>query len=292
MKITNNLGLPPALVAAVANDPYDSGKCDITVTRLISPPRKVALERLHAHEITEDVADRLFSLLGQAVHVILERAEVEAVTEGRLSIERQGWVISGQFDRLSLADGTLTDYKVTSTYAARDGGRLEWEYQLNVLAMILREHGYRIERLEVVAILRDWSKSMAARGGDYPQVQAMKFEIPVWTEERGECFVDDRIRLHQAARKMLPLCSDEERWARPSQWALCKEGRKTAVRLFESESEAQLALHNAGPKHFLEVRPGRNIRCECYCPAASWCDQAKQGFTDLGVVGNADKEAI
>lgn len=189
MKITNNLGLPQALVAAVANDPYDSGKCDITVTRLISPPRKVALERLHAHEIREDVSERLFSLLGQAVHVILERAEVEAVTEGRLSIERQGWVISGQFDRLALTDGVLTDYKVTSTYAAKDGGRLEWEYQLNVLAMILREHGHQIKKLEVVAILRDWSKAMAARGGDYPQVQAMKFEVPLWSEERCECFV-------------------------------------------------------------------------------------------------------
>jgi len=273
MKITNNLGLPHALVAAVTNDPYNSGTCDITVTRLISPPRKVALERLHAEEITEDVSERLFSLLGQAVHVVLERAEVEAVTEGRLSIQRQGWVISGQFDRLSLTDGTLTDYKVTSTYAAKDGGRLEWEYQLNVLAMILREHGHQIRKLEVVAILRDWSKTIAARGGDYPQVQAMKFEIPVWPDEKCECFVDDRIRLHQAARTRLPACSEGERWARPDQWALMREGRKTAVRLFDQEADALAALDEAGPRHFIEKRPGKSIRCESYCPAASFCEQ-------------------
>ena len=51
MKITNELGLPEALVAAVRNDPYDAGTCDISVTKLISPPRMVALEAEHGKEI-------------------------------------------------------------------------------------------------------------------------------------------------------------------------------------------------------------------------------------------------
>ncbi|MBF0503293.1 MAG: hypothetical protein HQM09_24440 [Candidatus Riflebacteria bacterium] len=277
MKITNRLGLPQALVDAVSNDPYsDGGKCDISVTRLISPPRKVVLEKLHAKEITEDVSDKLFCLLGQAVHVILERAEVEAITEGRLSIVRQGWVISGQFDKLSLTDGVLTDYKVTSTYAAKDGGRFEYECQLNVLCGIIREHGYQVKKLEVVAILRDWSKNIAARGGDYPRAQAMKIEIPMWSEERVEEFIDERIRLHQAARVKLPECSHQERWSKPPQWALIKEGRKTAVKIFDDETLAYATLETVDNKHAIESRPGKNIRCDGYCPAAPFCDQHRR----------------
>lgn len=147
MKITNKYGLPEALVAAIANDPYDPGKGDITVTRLIAPPRKVLLEARHAHEISEDVSDRLWSLLGQSVHVILERAEKTAVTEERLSITRQGFTVSGKFDRFVLTDGLLQEYKVTTAYTVRNGGRDEWEAQLNLLAAILRENGHQVLRL-------------------------------------------------------------------------------------------------------------------------------------------------
>lgn len=274
MRLTNKLNLPAALVRAVERDPYIGGG-DITVTKLISPPRLVALSKLHANEITEDVSSRLMALLGQAIHVILERAEVEGVAEERLAIERHGIILSGQFDRLSLLDNTLTDYKVTSTYVARDGGRLEWQHQLNVLAGILREHGYLVEHLEVVVILRDWSKSQAMRNADYPQAAAMKIQIPMWPEEQIEEFISERIRLHQAAKKMLPLCSQEDRWATADSFALMKEGRAKAVRIYTDKSEAYAALEVAGSKHSIEHRPGKSLRCESYCCCSPFCDQWK-----------------
>ena len=273
MKITNKLGLPSALVAAVANDPYDPGSCDITVTRLISPPRKVALEAQHSKELTEDVSDRLWSLFGQAVHHILERADQEAITEERLSIERQGWKISGKFDRLVLTDGVLQEYKVTTASNARNGGREEWSAQLNVLGTILRENGIPVNRLEVIMIIRDWNRHLVSKSSDYPAQQALKLELPLWSEEECECYIDERIRLHQSARKVLPLCTPEERWASPDTWALCKEGRKTAVRVYSDKTDAYATLEVAGEKHFVEHRPGRNIRCESYCPAAPFCTQ-------------------
>ena len=101
----------------------------------------------------------------------------------------------------------------------------------------------------------------------------MKLEIPLWTEEKCEFYLDERIRLHQAARVELPLCTPEERWATADSWALLKEGRKTAVRLFDKEADAQAALQAAGAKHTVEHRPGRNVRCESYCSAAPFCDQ-------------------
>lgn len=272
MNLTNIYNLPDAIVRAVKNDPYDPGICDITVTKLISSPRKVQLEKRHAKELTEDVADRVWALLGQAVHGVLERAEVEAVTEKRLSIERQGSVISGQFDRLVVQDRLLQDYKLTSVYAVRDGAKAEWEAQLNILATILREHGYVVKALEVVVILRDWSKSRVGNG-DYPDVPIMTISVPIWSEEKSECYIDERIRLHQMAGLELPECSAEERWATPDSWALMKEGRRTAVKLYSDKDEAEAALVSAGNKHYLDHRPGRNVRCEGYCCCARFCDQ-------------------
>jgi hypothetical protein len=248
----------------------------------------VALESKHLKDIEEDVVDRVWSLFGQTIHTILERSEHTAMTEKRLTITRQDWVISGQFDRFAADEGVLSEYKVTSTYSVKDGGKEDWEAQLNILAHILREHGHPVKSLQVCVILRDWRRSLADRSQDYPHSPVLTINVPLWSEERCEEFIDHRIRLHQAARLALPECSSEERWASPDIWALMKEGRKTAVRLFESEPEAQAALEEAGPKHFLEHRPGKDTRCESYCPAAPFCDQWRRKHTNQGTVSVID----
>lgn len=104
MIITNKLGLPSSIEKAVRNDKYSRGGAHISVTGLIGPARKRALEIAHADEITEDVAERIWSLMGQIAHGILERADDHAWCEERLYIERHGWRISGQFDRLCLEE--------------------------------------------------------------------------------------------------------------------------------------------------------------------------------------------
>jgi len=177
------------------------------------------------------------------------------------------------FDRLVVQDGVLQDFKVSTSYAARDGGRQEWEWQLNVLATILREHGYQVSSIEVIVIVRDWNRNVAERDRNYPQSQAVRIPMSLWSEERREEFIDERIRLHQAAWKELPDCTPGERWSRPAEWALMKEGRKSAVRLYDSEQEATAALEKAGPKHSVDCRPGRDLRCESFCPVVRFCDQ-------------------
>lgn len=104
MKLTNRLGLPRSIENAVRNDRYSRGNADISVTGLIGPARKRALEIKHADEITEDVAERIWALMGQIAHGILQRADDGSLTEKRLFIERHGWRISGQFDRLCLEE--------------------------------------------------------------------------------------------------------------------------------------------------------------------------------------------
>ena len=67
----------------------------LSVTRLIGPPQIRILERLHQDELTEDASDRIWALVGQIGHGILERAETSAITERRLFADLEGWRIPG-----------------------------------------------------------------------------------------------------------------------------------------------------------------------------------------------------
>lgn len=282
MKITNEAGLPDAIVAAVMNDPYPTGKTgDISATRLIDAPRIRVLTKRHGTEITEDASDRIWALLGQSVHSILERAHTvfeQAIVERRLFAEVAGWQVSGQFDRLGLLEGNvLQDYKTTSVWSVINGPKPEWEAQLNVLAFLLRRNGIPVSRLEIVAILRDWSRGKAKTGGNYPSHQVKVLEIPLWSDTQSADYVGHRVRLHQSAEALpdddLPECTPAERWQGADVYAVKKPGRKSAVKLHDTAEAAEAHAAELGGAHFVEHRPGVSVRCADYCAVAAFCNQ-------------------
>jgi hypothetical protein len=278
MRITNKLGLPAAIVAAVTNDGYTKGDADISITGLLKPARVAGLEKQHADELEEDVSDRIFALLGQVTHSILERAALVAPTEGvnsekRLYVTVEGWRVSGQMDRVVILEGLLQDYKLVSIYKLKDGVPPEYEQQLNLYAELLRQNGQLVKKLQIVGIYRDWSKSAADRDEEYPQSQVQVFTAPMWPQEKAQRFLRERVLAHQAARSgVLPLCSDEERWAKPPVYAVMQQGRKSAVKLCTSESEA-MGLVGSDSKRSVQFRPGKNTRCDSFCSVAKFCQQ-------------------
>ena len=264
--ITNKHGLPEALVKAVQNDPYTGGG-DISVTKLIDSPQRRQLWRQHEADIEEDVSERIWSLLGQAVHHILERAGTDTMVEERLYAEVDGWTLSGQFDRLHLASKTLSDYKVTTTYKAK--GDDNWTRQLNVLRWLAFQNGLIVDHLEIVAIFRDFRKSEVDRNPEYPQQAVKVIPVSVWPLDETEAYIRERVRLHQLAQTGMAdvWCSDEERWYTGDKWALVKPGGKRALRVLdEKPDEVPEGL-------VLEHRPGIYRRCEQYCEVAKWCSQ-------------------
>lgn len=273
--ITNKAGLPEALVRAIANDPYEAGDSDSTVTRLIQPPRKVELERLNADKITEDAADRIWALMGQLGHTVLERAGVGMV-ETRLFAEVAGWRISGKAD-IIVSERKIVDWKFTTVWSTKDGAKDEWVEQLNGLAYLASRNGLLIESLEIVCIYRDWSKLEARRNADYPKSQVQVFKLPLWPADEQEAWITSRVWAHQIARVTLPECSSQDRWEKPHKWALMKKGRERAVKLFDNPKDAEAA--RTGPEFHVEHRPGEQVRCQSYCAARPFCTQAD----DLGV---------
>ena len=283
MKVTNILGLPESIVRAVQNDPYDRGDSHISVTGLIAPARKRALEIQHADELVTDAADRIWSLYGQIVHGILERADLgedEIITERRLFIERHGWRISGQFDRFILREKKkLQDYKFTSLWSVKDGVKPEHEAQQNIYRLMLKENGYHVDELEIVSILRDWSKTRAKRDSSYPQNPVVVQQVDIWPDEKTEQFIKDRLIAHGKAQHELPECTADERWERDSVYKIKKNNNKTAVRghaNYKSSEEAEAAaaeMSQDGNAYSVEFHQGEAIRCEMYCEVANHCLQ-------------------
>ncbi len=241
MILTNKYNLPDVLIEALKNDPYDSGGADITTTSLINPPQMVNLKKKYQDVLEEDYSEMLWRLMGQCMHVILERASKKpSIVEKRYFSEVNGWKISGQVD---LIDGsTLVDYKVSSVWTYIYGSRIdEWTKQANVNRWLAHMNGIKIDRLENYMILRDWIKSKAGTN-NYPQIQFVRVPLRLWDIMEAEKYVYERVKIHQESEKysdeelaMKLPCSDEERW-----W---------------------------------NEKRGEFIRCQEYCIASSKCQQ-------------------
>jgi hypothetical protein len=241
MQYTNKHDVPIEVIRAVQNDPYTKGEgVTLSVTQLIKSPRIVALAEQHDADISVDYRDEVFKLLGKAVHLALENANADdenLIPERRLYAEIDGWRISGQTDTMSLKEKMLTDYKCTSVYAV-GSDKPEWEQQLNLYTWLWRKHGYEVERLRIMAILRDWRRSDADKKFDYPQSPVVCLEIPIWGFIKQTDFVQQRVAMHQAAMKgELPECTDEDRWLRRGKNIRC-EGNWCQVAPFCSQWQA------------------------------------------------------
>lgn len=292
MKIIND-GLPDALYNAIVNDSYSKGDADISVTELISPPQQRALKRKYADKIVENASDRVWSLLGQVMHGILERAKTEGIVEQRLSLQVNGWKVSGGMDIFYAKDGLLKDYKLTTVYkvidfktqALKPTAPEEWVQQLNIYAEMLRQSGETVNGLSVIAIFRDWSSGELKRaqlsGSYYPEKQTMEIALPLIPSDEVRAYILERVKLHQANGEVkddnYTECTPPERWAKEDSFAIIKDGAKKAHRVVATREAAQIMLDNLGGKGYNIVhREGESIRCTRYCIVKNECKQYKK----------------
>ena len=288
MRITNKFKLPDCVVAAVTSDSY---KCDsdISVTSLISAPRIYQLKKRHGEELEEDVTDMIYRLLGNNTHHILESisAQLEdVIAEKRYYGDFLGWSLSGQIDLYETKTGTLSDHKVTSVWSVLNGVKPDFEKQLNIYAHLMRLNGVEgIKKLQIINYLRDWSKRKANDKG-YAPCQVAVQEIKMRDPAKVEQLINNRIKYHQECEVVpddsLPECTPQERWARPTIFAVMKKGRKSALRLCDSlpKAEAWISLNEKGDE--IVVRPGENVRCMGYCNLTKFCNQYKSGGKEYG----------
>jgi hypothetical protein len=285
MRLTNNLNLPEAFVRAIQAHPYSKGESDISCTGLIKPPLMVRLEHDYRDELEEDASDRIWALRGTIIHHIIEvGAPDDCLPETRFFAKVNGWILSGQADAYFPKEGLIQDWKETGVYSTREGPKPDWVAQLNILAYLIRRNGGEVNRLEIVVMYRDWKIREAKRSQNYPEKRICKLPVVLWPEDKIQEYIETRIELHKEALDvpeitMIPECTPEERWEKPSVWAIMKKGRKSAIPngLHQTKEDAEIHLKELSDQHYIEFRPGERTRCEeGYCVVKQWCPYFKQ----------------
>jgi hypothetical protein len=279
MVITNQFGVPEPLVTLASRQFYTKGKANYSVTEIMAPPKIKRLREKYDGQIKQDVSDMLWNLLGSALHVVMERGDTDGwVMEERIFCEVDGVTISGAIDlQQETPDGiVLIDYKFTSAWAVMQR-KEEWHQQLNMYKWLVETvKRKKVIGLKICALVRDFSRHETKEG--YPKAPIEIVDIPMWDIVKTEAYVRERLNLHRDAKVAadfgdeLPPCSDEDRWQSETTYAVKRDGRKTAIRVFKSIDEATALAEKE--KGYVETRLGEPRRCTGnYCGVADWCEQ-------------------
>jgi hypothetical protein len=287
LRLTNKYDIPSVFENFDKANGHTTGGANYSVTSVIDSPQISRLRKKHHSEMEKDMSDVVFSILGTAVHAILEGGASEGqIPEQRLhcdiDVDGRTVSISGQIDlQTPTEDGyMLSDYKTTSVYAiqANPDGKVEYVNQLNSYAAIARRNGVNVSGLEVIAILRDWSAAAKSRSENYPQASVVVIPVDMWSEEKADRYLEARVKLHESLEHN--ECTLEEMWAKPPVFALyelAKSGtlRKRATKLFDNKLEADIASSPLLGSVVVE-RPRMFTRCEGdYCNVSKFCEQYK-----------------
>lgn len=283
MKLTNKHNIPQTFINVLERPTYSKGSAHLSVTQLINSPKIVALTNKFADDIEQDVSDMVWSLFGSAIHKVLEHgADDNHLIEERLHTHVDGWNISGAIDLQIVNECgsvSIRDYKTTSAWAVMND-KIEWEQQLNIYAWLVETvKKVPVKDLGIVAIIRDWSRRDAATREGYPSAPIKEMPINLWSYEERDRFVRDRISLHSAcefaleADELLPPCTPEEMWEKPTVYAVKKKGAVRAKSLHDNEPEANVVAMQLGSEYEVETRLGERTRCANFCPVNTWCQQ-------------------
>lgn len=292
MKVVNSLGFPQALVDAVAIEKHNA-EGELSATTLIKGVKEILLTERHWDEIEVDVKDMIWSLWGSTTHSLLEKEYENTFTEEKFEEPCYDFKVTGRVDCYDMNAEILFDYKTTSAWKIVFKNFEDWKTQGLIYSWLLDMKGLKVKKCKFIAILRDWSETESLRNADYPKSPLYTYEFDVTDddlldiEKKIYAKVQGIMQYKDVADDEIPECTSEERWAEKTKYAVMKEGRKTAVKVFEDKSEADEYAKELGEKHYVETRQGKDKKCLRYCSCCKFCNYYKEHYGNKEL--NADK---
>lgn len=285
MIITNKYDLPEALVKACSPNPHNAEN-SLSATTLKKGVREIILEKRHWNEMTRDVSEMIWALFGTAVHSLLETESPDTFTEEPFSIQVSNHTVTGRVDCYDMKKGIIYDYKTASAWKVIYNNFDDWHTQGMIYAWLLKKQGLDVKECRFIALLKDFSQSKARTDASYPQSEFYEYSFKVTEEELKniEEFIFSKVKLVEEnidkADSDLPLCTEEERWAEPTKYAVMKAGRKTALKVCSTEEEAQNYIKNnsLGTNVSIEKREGTDKKCKDYCVSCQYCPYYKEHY--------------
>ena len=277
MKITNDMNLPEALMKAVSTERHNKPG-SLSATTLLNGAKQIILTERHWDDLEDDVADRFWAVIGTIIHSALENEGADEFAEEFFSYELDGVSVTGHIDNYNMSAGVVSDYKSCSVWKINYRNFEDWERQGLIYAWLLQKNGFEARTCRFIALIKDHSKRDAKRKPSYPQKPMYVYEFAVDSEKLAwiESFLKGKIAEYLQCRHLadddIPPCTAEERWEKPSKYAVKKEGRKSAVRVMDTMEEAEKMAADLGKGHFVETRPGESTRCLDYCVCNEKCN--------------------
>jgi len=279
MQITNNLNLPKGIVKAVTTEQHNKSEMELSATTLLKGVKEIILTRRHWEEIVIDASDKMWAIFGTAVHALLETEGDNEFSECDVKVPMPNGVsITGKIDNYNMETGVITDYKTASVWKVIMNDFEDWRMQGLVYAWLLANNGFKVSKCRFVAILKDQSKSKAKYDSAYPQSPVFVYEFPVTVTDLDEAkkYITERLENYlkfiNEPDDKIPPCTDKERWASETKYAVMKNGRKSAVRVFTTKPEADMKAAELGAGHYVEIRPGVSRKCADYCQCCDYCN--------------------
>ena len=271
MTTTNEMNLPVAFVNFVSNVRHNA-QGTLSATTLLQGDKQIVLYDRHFDELTQDAADLVWATFGTAFHYVMEHQDDDSFKEEYFSVDVDDWKVTGRVDRYDMQREVLEDWKTASVWKVIYGDFKDWKAQGLTYAWLMRQAGLNVKRCRFVALLKDHSKAEAKRKADYPQKPVYIYEFDVTeadleaTEARIRAKIKSVTDAYSKSDDEIPPCTAEERWETATKYAVMKEGRKTALKLYDNEADA-IEAKGDDPKLYIEERKGRDVKCESYCVA-------------------------
>ena len=277
MKVSNRLHLPEAFVKAVSTTRHNAPGC-FSATTLNKGAKEIILTDRHFDEITVDAADSVWAVWGTAVHALLESQPDNNFHEESFKVPVGNSFVTGQVDSYDMEHATIFDWKTASVWKVQFADFSDWYKQGMTYAWLLKQSGLEVRHCVFIALLKDHSKTKAKTDASYPQSPVFKYEFDVTDEElaQTEARIIAKVVEIENAYKLgdddIEPCSAEERWADGEKWAVMKNGRKTAVKVFDNQQDADAMAGELGNSHYVEHRPAISRKCGEYCSCKDFCN--------------------
>lgn len=277
MKVTNKLNLPAAFVNAVSTTRHNAVGC-FSATTLNKGAKEIILSDRHFEEIEVDAADSVWAVWGTAVHALLESQPDNNFHEEYFKVPVSKSYVTGQVDSYDMENGVINDWKTASVWKVQFNDFTDWRRQGLTYAWLLQQSGLDVKKCRFVALLKDHSKTKAKNDSSYPQSPVFIYEFDVTPADLEETTarILAKVQEIESAYKLdddsIEPCSAEERWADGEKWAVMKNGRKSAVKVFDNQLDADAMAGELGNSHYVEHRPAISRKCGEYCNCKDFCN--------------------
>ena len=277
MKVTNKLNMPAAFVNAVSTARHNAAGC-FSATTLNKGAKEIILTDRHFDEITVDAADSVWAVWGTAVHALLESQPDNNFHEESFKVPVSNSFVTGQVDSYDMEHGVINDWKTASVWKVQFNDFKDWRAQGLTYAWLLQQSGLEVKKCRFVALLKDHSKTKAKTDSSYPQSPVFIYEFDVTAADMEETAarilakVQEIESAYELDDDAIEPCSAEERWADGEKWAVMKNGRKTAVKVFDNQLDADAMAGEMGNAYYVEHRPAISRKCGDYCNCKDFCN--------------------